>query len=118
MPSNRTIESIRLQSRDTLERSTVFDCGCHLRHVDERWSLCVYHEGYDDASEKTDELQGLIDALAEAHAQVQSTDAALSAGHGPEGARDRVLAWEQAHHSLDRAAAALLAAATPQEDDR
>jgi hypothetical protein len=94
VPSDRTIESIRLQSCDALERSTVFDCGCHLRHADERWSLCVYHEGYDDASEKTDDLQAKIDTWVKTF-----------------------LALHIAAEQFNEAGEALLPAATPQEDD-
>ena len=68
MPSERTIDSIRLcgepQSSGTYD---VYECGCaYRRHRGaDLWRLCPYHEGFDDGQE---ELQALIDDFARAWA--------------------------------------------------
>jgi hypothetical protein len=93
VPSERTLTSIKLNHRELRGAvQTYFACGCEHRTA-KGWFLCQYHEGYDDASEKTDELQGLIDALAAVpHLEVGTDD------------------WWQA---ID----AILAVATPKEND-
>ena len=70
MPSDRTLDSIRLvglREQAVITRGVEFyDCGCDRFLADdgrdERWYLCQYHEGYDDASEETDRLRrGIAD---------------------------------------------------------
>lgn len=50
-PSELTLQSIARHVSPLQGRVAVFNCGCEFRPRSEAWSLCSYHEGFEDGIE-------------------------------------------------------------------